>query len=304
MADSDKDGLSMTTTARSRVRKGKSKQQNEWLLHLVLVLLSVLFLFPLAWMISTSLKPIAETMKTPPTWIPSQAQWHNYKDAFTYQSDKLGYIPFLVYGRNTIVLAVLIVGGTVFSNAMVAYAFSRLRWRGRDALFAITLATMMIPFPVLMVPIYGLFKSLGWIGTFRPLWVPAWFGNAFYIFLLRQFFRTIPFELSEAARIDGCSEWQIFTQVVLPLAKPALAVVALFTFMGTWNDFLGPLIYLVDQKTFTLSLGLQFYQSQNGGTQWNLLMAASTIMVAPIIVLFFFTQKQFIEGIAVTGIKG
>jgi multiple sugar transport system permease protein len=155
-----------------------------------------------------------------------------------------------------------------------------------------------------MVPLYGLFKSLGWLGTFRPLWAPAWFGSAFNIFLLRQFFRTIPNELSEAARIDGCSEWGIFRQVVLPLAKSALAVVALFHFMFTWRDFLGPLVYLMDQKTFTLSLGLQFYQSQHGGTEWNLLMAASTIVVAPIIVLFFFTQKQFIQGIAVTGIKG
>jgi len=171
-------------------------------------------------------------------------------------------------------------------------------------LFAATLATMMIPFPVLMVPIYSFWRALGWIGTFKPLWVPAWFGNAFNIFLLRQFFRTIPLELSEAARIDGCSEWGIFRQVVLPLAKPALAVVALFHFMYTWRDFLGPLIYLMDQRTFTLSLGLQFYQSQHGGTQWHLLMAASTIVVAPVIILFFFTQKQFIQGIAVTGIKG
>src|SRR5262249_38807247 len=194
--------------------------------------------------------------------------------------------------------------GTVFSNALVAYAFARMRWPGRDFAFAVTLATMMVPFPVTMVPLYALFRNLGWIGTFRPLWIPAWFGGAFNIFLLRQFFRTIPFELSEAGRIAGCSEWGIFRQVILPLSKPALAVVALFQFMFTWNDFLGPLIYLLDQRTFTLSLGLQFYQSQHGGTQWNLLMAASTIVIAPVLVLFFFTQKQFIQGIAVTGLKG
>jgi multiple sugar transport system permease protein len=163
---------------------------------------------------------------------------------------------------------------------------------------------MMIPFPIVMVPLYTLFRTMGWVGTFRPLWVPAWFGSAFNIFLLRQFFRTIPLELSEAARIDGCSKWGIFQHVILPLAKPALAVVALFHFMGTWNDFLGPLIYLLDQRTFTLSLGLQFYQSQHSGGEWNLLMAASTIVVAPVIVLFFFTQKQFIQGIAITGLKG
>ncbi len=274
------------------------------LTHLVLIAMSLIFIFPLAWLVSTSLKPIGETMQQPPTWIPSHVQWHNYRDAFMYGSDQLGYIPFLLYGRNTLILCVLGVAGTVVSNALVAYSFARLRWPGRDLAFAITLATMMIPFPVIMVPIYGLFRNLGWIGTFRPLWVPAWFGSAFNIFLLRQFFRTLPFELSEAARIDGCSEWAIFRQVILPLSKPALSVVALFYFMQTWNDFLGPLIYLIDQRTFTLSLGLQFYQSQHGGTQWNLLMAASTIVIAPVLILFFFTQKQFIQGIAVTGLKG
>lgn len=280
------------------------RQRHAWLVHLVLIAASIVFLFPLFWLISTSLKPIEETMRQPPTFFPAHPQWHNYYDAFVYGADKLGYIPFLVCGRNTLILCILGVAGTVVSNALVAYAFARLRWPGRDIAFALTLATMMVPFPVLMVPLYALFRNLGWIGTFRPLWVPAWFGSAFNIFLLRQFFRTIPFELSEAARIDGCSEWAIFRQVVLPLAKPALAVVALFHFMATWRDFLGPLIYLMDQKTFTLSLGLQFYQSQHGGTQWHMLMAASTIVIAPVIVLFFFTQRQFIQGIAVTGIKG
>ena len=285
-------------------KPGLRAQRHQWLVHLVLIVLSAVFLFPLLWLVSTALKPIEETMREPPTLIPSVIQWHNFRDAFVYGADKLGYIPFLVYGRNTLILCILGVSGVVVSNAVVAYAFARLRWPGRDILFAATLATMMVPFPVLMVPMYSFWRSLGWIGTFKPLWVPAWFGSAFNIFLLRQFFRTIPFELSEAARIDGCSEWGIFREIVLPLAKPALAVVALFHFMYTWRDFLGPLIYLMDQRTFTLSLGLQFYQSQHGGTQWHLLMAASTIVVAPVIILFFFTQKQFIQGIAVTGIKG
>ncbi|MBW3623142.1 MAG: carbohydrate ABC transporter permease [Armatimonadetes bacterium] len=274
-----------------------------WMIHLILIALSVVFLFPFLWLVSTSLKPIEETMRQPPSLFPSTPQWGNYAAAWSYGSDKLGYTPFLVYGRNTLVLCILTVSGTVMSNAVVAYAFARMRWPGRDLLFAATLATMMIPFPVLMVPTYALFRELGWIGTFRPLWVPAFFASAFNIFLLRQFFRTIPFELSESARIDGCNEWGIFWQIILPLSKPALAVVALFTFMGTWRDFLGPLIYLLDQKTFTLSLGLQFYQSQHGGTQWNLLMAASTIVILPVIVLFFFTQKQFIQGIALSGLK-
>jgi multiple sugar transport system permease protein len=286
------------------VSVNKQVRRNQtWVIHLVLIALSVVFLFPFLWLVSTSLKPIEETMRQPPSLLPSVPQWHNYQKAWAYGSDKLGYVPFLVYGRNTLILCILTVSGTVISNALVAYAFARMRWPGRDVLFAATLATMMIPFPVLMVPTYALFRELGWIGTFRPLWVPAFFGSAFNIFLLRQFFRTIPFELSESARIDGCSEWGIFWRIVLPLSKPALAVVALFTFMGTWRDFLGPLIYLLDQKTFTLSLGLQFYQSQHGGTQWNLLMAASTIVIVPIIVLFFFTQKQFIQGIALSGLK-
>jgi multiple sugar transport system permease protein len=275
-----------------------------FIVHLILIGGSVICLFPLAWMILTSLKPIQETMVMPPRWIPSHWQFSNYSRAVMYQSDKLGYIPFLVYAKNTLILAVLGVSGCVVSNAIVAYGFSRIQWRGRDTLFGITLATMMIPFPVTMVPMYVLYRHLHWIGTFYPLWVPAWFGSAFNIFLLRQFFMTIPKELSDAATVDGCSEFRIFKDIILPLAKPALAVVALFHFMFVWNDFLGPLIYLQDQKQFTLALGLQAYQSQHGGTEWNMLMAAATIMVAPIIVLFFFTQKTFIQGITVTGLKG
>jgi multiple sugar transport system permease protein len=272
--------------------------------HIALIAGSVICLFPLVWMMMTSLKPIQETMTLPPQWIPSVWRFDNYARAVMYQSDRLGYIPFLIYAKNTIYLAVLSVTGTVISNAVVAYGFARIRWRGRDALFALTLATMMIPFPVTMVPMYVLYRNLGWIGSFKPLWIPAWFGGAFNIFLLRQFFLTIPKELSDAATVDGCSEFRIFKDIILPLSKPALAVVALFHFMFVWNDFLGPLIYLQDQKQFTLALGLQAYQSQHGGTEWNMLMAAATIMVVPIIVLFFFTQKTFIQGITVTGLKG
>ncbi|OIP03957.1 MAG: sugar ABC transporter ATP-binding protein [Armatimonadetes bacterium CG2_30_66_41] len=278
--------------------------QAKFLIHAILIGLSIVFLFPLFWMVSTSLKPIEETMKVPPQWIPSTFQLSNYWKAITYQSDQVGYIPFLRYTLNTLYLAVLGVAGTVLSNALVAYGFARLKWKGRDLLFAVTLATMMVPFPVTMVAVFALFKHLGWIGSFKPLWVPAFFGSAFNIFLLRQFFRTIPEELSDAARVDGCSEFGIFWRIILPLAKPALAVVALFHLLYAWNDFLGPLIYLTDQKHFTLALGLQFYQSQHGGTEWNMLMAACTIIVLPVIILFFFTQRTFIQGIAVTGMKG
>ncbi len=213
-------------------------------------------------------------------------------------------LTFVMYLKNTLILCVLTVIGTVFSSALAAYGFARVPFRGRNKLFVIALATMMIPFPVVMVPIYCLFKAAGWIGTLRPLWVGSFCAGAFNVFLLRQFFMTIPKDLSDAARIDGCSEWRIFWQIILPLCKPALMVVGLFQFMGTWNDFLGPLIYLTNQKDFTLALGLQFYQSQQGGTEWHFLMAASTLVVLPIIVLFFFTQKTFIEGISMTGIKG
>ncbi len=213
-------------------------------------------------------------------------------------------VSFLQFLGNTLFVCIFGVIGAVLSSAVVAYGFSRVTWRGRDTIFAITLATMMVPFPVLMVPLYGIFRELGWIGTLKPLWVPAFFGAAFNIFLMRQFFRTIPTELSEAARIDGCSEWGIFWRVVLPLSKPVLAVVALFHFLGSWNDFMGPLLYLTRKHTFTLALALQNYQSQHGGVQWHFLMAASAVVILPIIVLFFFAQKTFIKGIATTGMKG
>ena len=282
----------------------KQKKFSLATVHIVLIVLSLIFVSPLLWMVTTAIKPIEETMTATPTLLPSKFLWDNFPKAVTYGSKELGYIPFLLYARNTLMVTLLCVAGSVCSNAVVAYAFARLRWPGRDVFFAVTLATMMVPFPVLMVPTFGLFKWLGWVGSFRPLWVPAFFGSAFSIFLLRQFFRTIPMELSEAAKIDGCSEVRIFTDVLLPLAKPALAVVALFTFMGTWNDFMGPMIYLSDQETFTLSLGLQAYQSQHGGTQWNLLMAAATVVILPVIIVFFFAQKMFIQGIATSGLKG
>ena len=248
-------------------------------------------------MLSTSLKPLGETMTLPPRWVPAHVQWRNYPDAITAMGE------FWRYAGNSLYLCLMTVTGTVTSSALAAYGFSRIEWRGRDRIFVVLLATMMIPFPVVMVPVYGLFRSLGWIGSFKPLWVPSFFAGAFNVFLLRQFFLTLPQDLSEAARIDGCSEWQIFVRVILPLCKPALLVVTLFQFMATWNDFLGPLIYLTDQHDFTLALGLQGYQSQQGGTSWHFLMAASTLVVLPVLTIFFFTQKTFIEGIATTGGK-
>jgi multiple sugar transport system permease protein len=239
-----------------------------------------------------------------------QFRWKNYPEALASlggsaeSSDGTGSVSFWVFLGNTLIVCVLGVIGTVFSNAIIAYGFARLKWRGRDTFFALTLATLMVPFPVLMVPLYGVFRQLHWIGTLMPLWVPAFFGNAFNIFLMRQFFLGIPEELSEAARIDGSSEWRIFWRIILPLSKPVLAVAALFHFLYAWNDFMGPFLYLTRKETFTLSIALQNYQSQNGGVQWHYLMAASAVTILPIVVLFFFAQKTFIQGIATTGTKG
>lgn len=238
--------------------------------------------------------------------------WSNYSMAIRYTGfyevhflgRKVAVPYFVLYLYNTLTVAVLGMIGAVFSSALVAYGFSRIAWKGRNVCFLLTLSTMMVPFAVTMVPLYGVFRALGWIGTLKPLWVPAWFGGAFNIFLLRQFFLTIPRDLTDAARIDGCSEFGIFLRLVLPLSKPALAVVALFHFMWAWKDFMGPLIFLTEQSTYTLSLGLQFYQSQHGGSEWHYLMAASTMMILPIIILFFFTQRTFIQGISTTGLKG
>jgi len=272
--------------------------------HLGLMLIAVGFLLPFLWMVSTSLKTLDKTMAFPPTFIPDPAVPMNYWTVLN--SPK---IDFPLFTRNTLIIALLTIIGTVASSSVVAYGFAKVRFRGRGFLFALLLSTMMIPFPVTMVSLFSIFRWLGdhtpiqWLGTFKPLWVPAFFGSAFNIFLLRQFFLTIPEELSEAARIDGCSDWGIFRRIVLPLSVPALTVVALFTFLGTWNDFLGPLVYLQRPEQYTLALGLQAFQSQHGGTEWHLLMAASVLVILPVIVLFFLAQKTFIQGIATTGMK-
>jgi len=268
-----------------------------WICRMLLLGFGLWFALPFFWMVSTSLKPLRETMKMPPVWLPIPPQWQNYPEAMAAMG------PFWLYAANSLVLASLNVVGTVLSSALVAYGFSRLDWKGRDGLFFVLLMTMMIPFPVVMVPLYGLFRELGWIGTMKPLWVPAFLAGAFNVFLLRQFFMTLPRDLTEAARMDGCSEFRIFWQIILPLARPALLTVALFQFMATWNDFLGPLIFLAREDQYTLALGLQALQSTISGTPWHHLMAASTLVVLPVVFLFFLTQKTFLRGIAATGLK-
>lgn len=289
----------------------------------VLILVAAAFATPLVWMLATSLKPQEDVTTASLALLPQEPgrigeyAWQNYYAGRPHVRDasgmeRVGYegvltsdnVHFMVYLRNTLIVALLSVSGMVVSSAICAYGFAKIRWRGREALFALMLATMMVPFPAVMIPTYFVFKYLGWIGTLRPLWVPALFGGAFNIFLLRQFFMQIPDELSEAARLDGLGHWGIFWRIILPLSRPVLAVVVLFHAMYVWNDFLAPLIYLNHQDLFTLSLGLQFYQAQHGGTPWNLLNAACTLVTAPLLLLFILCQRTFIEGIVTTGMKG
>lgn len=261
------------------------------LVHAALVVSCLCLAFPAFWMFFTSLKSIEETMSYPPRLFPASPHFGNY-------AETIAYIPFWTYTKNTLVASGLAALGTTVSSALVAYGFVRFEWPGKNAAFALTLGTMMVPFPVLMVPLYGVFKTLGWIGTLSPLWAPSLFGSAFNIFLLRQFFSRIPKSLAEAMMLDGASELEIFRRVYVPLSAAPLAVVAFFQFVFTWNDFLGPLLFLTDQDTFTLSVGLQFYQSQLAGTEWHYLMAASVLTTLPIVVLFFFLQKTFLQGLS------
>jgi multiple sugar transport system permease protein len=258
--------------------------------HVVLFLLGLAFVAPFLWLVSTSLKTNDQIVQAEPAWIPRPATRQNYLNAFNT-------VPLLEYGKNTLIVTIFSVCGALCSNTLVAYGFSRLQWRSREFFFILTLATLMLPFQVTMVPLFIMFSRLHWTNTYLPLIVPCFFGNAFYIFLLRQFFLGIPRELSEAARMEGASELQILWHIILPLAKPALFTVALFQFLFSWNDFLGPLIYLNDQSKFTLALGLANMQSAIGLSDFGMILAAAVVTVAPVIFLFIFAQRYFIEGI-------
>lgn len=257
---------------------------------------AALFLTPLLWMISSSLKPDYAIFAVPPQLIPIPPRWSNYPEALTF-------VPFGRYALNTLLISGVTIVGHLLSCTVIAYAFARLRAPGRDALFLVLLATMMLPYPVTMVPLYVLFKALGWINTILPLTVPAFFGSPLYIFLLRQFFLTLPTDLEDAARIDGANTAQIIWHVILPLARPALATVAIFTFQAAWNDFLAPLIYLQNPQNYTVTLGLQFFRTSYT-TSWAYLMAASLVTMLPVVLVFLLAQRLFIDGIALTGLKG
>jgi len=268
-------------------------------IYLIVISGVIIILIPLLWMLSTALKPLGETLLFPPKWVPTPPQWSNFINGWKA-------LPFNIFLKNTLIITFTALLGQVLSSSLVAYGFARFRAPGKDLLFLILLGTMMIPEQVRLIPIYILFRILGWINTFKPLIIPAYFGGgAFSIFLLRQFFMTIPFEYDEAAKIDGCNSFWIYLKIILPLSKPALTTIAIFSFMGYWNDFMGPLIYLHSPEKYTLSLGLRMMNvpAEGGLVPWHYLMAVSLLVVLPCILIFFFAQKYFIQGVVVTGLK-
>jgi multiple sugar transport system permease protein len=265
--------------------------------HAVLIVLAAMFALPLVWMVGTSFKTAQQALQLPVVWWPHPFLWSNYPDLFAA-------LPYFRFFLNTFLYAGITIVGVCVSSSLVAYGFSRLRWPGRDALFYVMLMTLILPFVCTLIPLFVMYKRFGWIGTYLPLEVPTFFGSSvFSTFLLRQFFMTIPPSLSEAARIDGASEFYIYRRIILPLAKPAMAAVILFQFVYCWNDFLGPLVYISNQSSYPLSLGLDLILGDYT-TNWAWVMAGATAATAPIVILFFLTQRTFIRGITVTGLKG
>lgn len=262
----------------------------------VLVILAAVYLTPFVWMVSTSLKTTPQSIASPPVLIPSPIVWSAFPSAISKMNFPLAF-------RNTLIYAVPAMVGTVISCSLVAYGFALVKWRGRNAMFLIVLATMMLPSQVTLIPLYVIYAKLGWINTYLPLVIPSFLGSPFFIFLLRQFFMGVPKELLDAARLDGASELRILTTIVAPLAAPALITVALLTFIDKWNDFYGPLIYLQKPELQPLSLVVQIFQT-NHRTDWPLAMAADILVAAPLVAIYFVAQRKFIEGITLTGLKG
>jgi len=262
----------------------------------LLVALTMVFAAPFMWMVSTALKAQNEVFSYPPSFLPTSFLWQNFSDGWTI-------LPFTTFLGNSLIVSIANVIGNLISCSLVAYGFARLRARGKGLLLILLLATIMIPREVTIVPRFILFKQVGMINTLLPLILPAWFGYPFFIFLLRQFFMSIPSDLDEAARIDGASTWQIFWRIVLPLSGPALATVAIFAFIGNWTNLLDPLIYIRSQDLYTLALGLNLFRGANF-TQFNLLMATSITTLVPVLVVFFLAQKLFVQGVQLTGMGG
>lgn len=267
------------------------------LIYIILVMGAIVCLIPFFWLVRSSFMKIEQIFLLPPEWIPRPFTLENYVEAFTL-------LPFGRYFLNTIIIVVSVMAGTLITSSLCAYGFSRIEWKGRDLIFSCILSSMMLPYAATLIPTFIGWSKIGAINTYLPLTVPAWLGGgAFNIFLLKQFFQGIPHELDESAVMDGAGHFTIYSKIILPLVKPALVVVALFTFMNTWNDFLAPLIYINDDTKFTLALGLQLFTSQYTA-QWHLLMAASTVILLPVVIVFLIGQKYFIEGISMTGLKG
>jgi multiple sugar transport system permease protein len=278
-------------------REGRPNLGGRILLIVALCVMAFLMIMPFVWLVSSSFKPQINIFQYPPQWIPNPIRAQNYTEALTYK-------PFHLYLKNSLVIGLLNIIAVVFSSSFVAYGFARIKFPGRDFCFGIVIATILLPNIVLLVPQFVIFSRIGWVDTILPLTVPLFFGGgAFNVFLLRQFFRTIPEELADAARIDGCSEFGIYWRIMMPLAKPALITVAIFTFLNSWNDLLGPLIYLRSPDNYTVAIGLAGFRGVLQ-TRWDLQMAASTAMVIPVVLLFFFAQRYFIKGIVMTGLKG
>jgi ABC-type glycerol-3-phosphate transport system permease component len=284
---------------RAKTRKLLRKIGYQVLVYMLLIPIAVILATPLVWLASTALKPDNQVSAWPPVWIPNPIQWENFRLVFTEAN-------FGLYLQNTLLIAVLATIGTVITASMTAFGFSRLRFPGRDFLFSILLATMMLPYVVTLVPTFILFRRLNWLNSYKPLIVPYFFGgSAFFIFLLRQSFTAVPHELFEQAKIDGASSYRQYWQIMLPLSKPVLSTVAIFSLMNHWNDFMGPLIYINDPEKFTLSLGLRSFMSMSGaGVRYQEQMAFALLMTLPLLIAFFSFQQYFIQGVIMTGIKG
>jgi ABC-type glycerol-3-phosphate transport system permease component len=278
-------------------KRSKGILAKKLMFTVLLIIVACLVILPFFWMISTSLKSNVEVFRMPPKWIPNSPDWGNYLHV-------LFGVPFLTYLKNTVIITFLNIIGTVLSCSLVAYGLARIEFKGRKLMFYLIISTMMIPPQVYIIPQFILFKEIGWINTFKPLIVPEWFAaSAFNIFLLRQFFMSIPRDLDEAAMIDGCSRFRIYWNIILPNSKPALATITIFAFMYNWNEFLKPLIFINSDALKPLATGITIFKHQHSW-EWNYVMGASVLMILPCLLLFFFAQRYFIQGISVTGTKG
>lgn len=285
------------STARPLLTSHRRAQLVTLGMMVIVLILAVGALFPVFWMLTTSLKASGDVFLVPPKWLPNPIVWQNYPDA-------MAFMDAVTVFRNSLVVSGLTVVGTTLTSAVIAFPFARLRVRGSGVLFGLVLSTLLLPAQVTLIPEFLLFRYLGWIDSLRPLWIPFWFGTPYAIFLLRQFFMTVPIEMDEAAIIDGCSIFGVFSRIILPLSLPALGVVAIQQFIFSWEWFLRPLIYLNSSANFTVAIALAKFQVSYGGTPWHLLMAASLVALLPPVLLFFFTQRFFIQGIVISGVKG